>query len=96
MITMLNRLGRRPAPQPTPRVRPSGDASRALAVTVAMRGAWLDGHMAGDRYGYVRGWRWGVIVGACAMLLLCAGAVAAAIGLGWLATPAASTGLGML
>jgi hypothetical protein len=62
----------------------SFDASGPAPHTVALKSSWFDGYAYGERVGYVAGWRWGLLSGGGAMLLLCGAAVAAAKSLGWL------------
>ena len=62
----------------------SFDASRPAPHTDALKAAWNDGFNYDERVGYVGGWRLGVLTGAVVMLLICAGALAAAQHLGWL------------
>jgi hypothetical protein len=85
---MTPRLVRKVLPfpaRPAAPYPPAGlDASRSPQQHLALRGAWLDGQDHGERLGYVAGWRWGALTGACVMALLAAAALAAALGLGWL------------
>lgn len=48
----------------------------------AVHGAWKDGQAVGERAGYVQGWRWGLVCGACACLagVLLAGAACLVLG----------------
>lgn len=60
------------------------DASRPAPHTDMLRAAWNDGETTGFRAGYLKGWRWGLLCGACttvAGLVLC---LAAGRVLGWL------------
>lgn len=60
----------------------SFDASRPAPHTDVLKGAWNDGFHCGERVGYVCGWRWGVVTGAVAALLLCGTLYAAAPAVG--------------
>lgn len=76
-------LPKRPAPYG--RTPPASfDASRPAPHTAALKAAWHDGFLCGERVAFVSGWRWGVITGALVMLLLGIGAVVAAQAQGWL------------
>lgn len=72
---------RAPAP---PQARPSFDASGPAPHTAALKAAWHDGFLYGEREAYVSGWRVGICTGALLMLLLGIGAVVAAKAQGWL------------
>lgn len=56
---------------------------------LAVHGAWKDGQAVGERTGYLMGWRWGLVCGACACLAAVLLACAAGLVLGVQVVPPA-------
>ena len=87
-----------PAPPPAaPRSEPVYDRANPLDARISaaaarhgqtVTAAWQDGHDAGERVGYLSGWRWGAVcgflAGLCAGALLVAGALQLGLRLGGL------------
>lgn len=53
---------------PPPSRTPTSHQTAAERQWLAVHGAWQDGHAQGEREGYIAGWRWGAVCGACAGL----------------------------
>lgn len=60
------------------------DRSRTAPHTDALRAAWTDGHQRGVHTGYLQGWRYGLLCGACTLAAAASLLLGVAAGLGWL------------
>lgn len=72
-------LGPNPASQPM-----HFDRSRPAPHTDALRAAWTDGNHRGLHTGYLQGWRYGLLCGACTLAAAASLLLGVAAGLGWL------------